>query len=80
MNDNQPEVLTKQQLAERHALQPLQGDQTLKFALVVGGDRIEGREVPFSNFRIGDMTDQTRHVEDFLTRLLGMDVKIETGE
>ena len=59
---------------------------TLRFDLVffdaVGltAHRIKGEDVPFSNFVVGDLTDRAHATEDFLTRLLGMQVKIETGD
>jgi hypothetical protein len=71
-----------ERIAEYEASHP-----TLRVNLMIDGptknaakQRIVGLEVPFSNFKVGDLADRTADVEDFLTRLLGMVVKIETGE
>ena len=68
--------------AEEDRLKKLSEDSRplLKFNLVIGDIHVAGKDVPFSNFVVGDLTDRAQATEDFLTRLLGMPVKIETGE
>lgn len=78
-NDD-PDMFSKDNVAHEWALDQTSRNQTLKFVLVVGDQRIDGNAVPFSALRIGDVSDRLRQTEDHLTRLLGVTVRIEAGE
>jgi hypothetical protein len=41
---------------------------------------VPGREVPFVSLTVGDMTDRVKETEEYLKRLTGLEVRIETGE
>ena len=43
------------------------------------GFYIEGTEVPFESLTVGDLTDRIAEVEAYLSRITGMEVKIETA-
>jgi hypothetical protein len=41
---------------------------------------VPGHEVPFTSLTVGDMTDKVAETEAYLSRIMGLVVKIETGE
>lgn len=48
--------------------------------LVIDKQQIVGKEVPYARLTVGDMQeDKLKDTEEYLSRILGRSVKIETG-
>lgn len=41
---------------------------------------VQGLEVPYEKLTLGDLTDKIRETEEYLSRVTGLAVKIETAE
>lgn len=84
MSDN-PRTMSKDDIKKDWALEPPPNTEEMQFDVVFkrGAETVatvHGHPMPFGGFRVGDVTDRIIETEQYLERLTGLRVHIQTAQ